>query len=96
MFVKTSKKIFSKGAYSCTDSAESLFWRFQLKLSSLKSLKLLYNISLAFAFEKCNLNTDKTNLWKSESPLETVSILKKLFGLFAKKWSMQLGLFGFL
>ena len=36
---KTSRKTFSKGAYSSTDSAENLFWRSQLKSSSLKSLK---------------------------------------------------------
>ena len=73
---KTSKKNFSKGVYSSTDCAGSLFWRSQLKLFSLKSLKLLYDISLAFAFEKCNLNVDKTNLWRSDGPVKTVSVLK--------------------
>ena len=62
----------------------------------MKSLKFLYDISLALSFEKCNLNTDKTNLWKAGSPVKTVSVLKKLIGLFVKIWSMQLGLFGFL
>ena len=71
---KTSKKTFWKGAYSLTDCAESLFWRSRLKLFSLKPLKFLYDISLAFAFEKCNLNTDKTNSWKSDSPVKTVSV----------------------
>ena len=95
-FFISSEKTFSKGAYSSADSAEGLFLRFRLKLSSLKSLKLLYDISLAVAYEKCNLNADKTNLWKSDSPVKTVSVLKKLFGLFVKIRSMPLGLFGFL
>ena len=79
---KTAKKTFSKWAYSSTDCSESLFWISRLKLSSWKFLQFLYDIYLAFAFEKCNLNTDKTNLWKSDSPVKTFSVLKKLFGLF--------------
>ena len=70
---------------SSTDYAESLFWRSRLKLSSLKSLKFLYGISLVLALDKT-----------SDNPVKTVSVLKKLFGLFVKIWSMQLGLFGFL
>ena len=93
---KTSQKTFSKGAYSSPDSAKTLFWIFRLKLFSLKPPKFLYDISLAFSFEKCNLNTDKTNVWKSDSPVKTVSALKKPAGLFIKIWSMQLGLFGLL
>ena len=49
---------------------------------------------LVFALEKCNLPTDKTNLWKSDSPVKIVFVCKKLIGLFVKIWSMQLGLFG--
>ena len=79
---KTAKKTFSKWTYSSTDCSESLFWRSRLKLSSLKFLNFLYDIYLAFAFEKCNFNTDKTNLWKSDSSVKTVSVLKKLFELF--------------
>ena len=79
---KTSKKHFSKRAYSSTDSADSLVLRSRLKLSSLKSLKFLYDISLAFAFEKCNLNTRKTGSRKGKKPVKTVSVLKKLFGLY--------------
>ena len=60
------------------------------------SKKFLYDITLVFAFEKWNLNTDKTNLWKFDSPVKTVSFLKKLIGLLDKIWSMQLGLFRFL
>ena len=57
---KTSKKIFPKDPYFAIDFAKSLFYRSRLKISCLKSLKFLYDNSIAF--EKCNLNTDKTSL----------------------------------
>ena len=68
------KKFFQK-AYSSADSGKSLFWRTRLKLSPLKFLKILCDICLALAFEKCNLNTDQTSLWKSESLFKTLSVL---------------------
>ena len=94
--LKTSKNIFSEGAYSSTVSAESVFRKSRLELFSLKYLQFLCDISLTFAFEKCNLVTDKTSFWKSESPVKTVSILKKLFRLFVKILFIQQKLFGFL
>ena len=93
MFFKKSNKKYSKEEYFSTDSAERLFWRSWLKLSPFISLKFLNNISLSFIFENCNLNTDKTSSWKSES---LASVLKNLFELFVKIWFMQIGLFVFL
>ena len=48
-----------------------------LKLSSSKSLRFLYAISLGWDLKKVVLNTDKTNLWKSDNPVKNVFVLKE-------------------
>ena len=53
-------------------------------------------ISLGFDFENVVLNTDMINLWKSDNPVNKVSVLKKLPGLFVNIKSTQFGLWAFL
>ena len=84
---KTSKKTFLKGRV-LLQILLKVFSEDPVKIILSKICKILVWYLLSFRFEKCNLNTDKTNFWKSDSSV-TVSILKKLFGPFPKIWSMQ-------
>ena len=46
---------------------------------------------LSFVFRGSSFKTVKTNLWKSDKPVETVSVCSKDKALFVKKRSMQPG-----
>ena len=58
--------------------------------------KSLYIISLGPVLKNVVLKRDSTDLWQSDSPVERVSVLRKLRGLLVNMRSMQLGLFGLL
>ena len=57
-------------------------------------LKSLYIISLGPVLKNVVLKRDSTDLWQSDSPVERVSVLRKLRGLLVNMRSMQLGLSG--
>ena len=59
-------------------------------------LKSLYIVSLGPVLKTIVLKRDRTDLWQSDSPVERVSVLRKLRGLLVNIRSMQLGLFGLL
>ena len=58
--------------------------------------KSLYIISLGPVLKNVVLKRDSTDLWQSDSPVERVSVLRKLRGLLVNMRSVQLGLFGLL
>ena len=49
-------------------------------------------ISVGFNFENVVLNTDMTNLWKSDNSVNKVSVLKKIPGMFVNIKYIQHGL----
>ena len=54
------------------------------------------NCFLGFDFQNVVLKIDRTNWWKSDNPVKTVFVFKKIFGLLDKIKSMQFGFSKFL
>ena len=88
---KTSKNILSNLSQELTGSWENVCFKSSLKRTELKFLYLQYSNSLVLFSKKQVYKTVTTNIWKSDKPVDTVSVCWKDKLLFVKKRSMQVG-----